>query len=341
MGRALRLATMGVPVGGGGALLPFSDDFERTDGDLGNDWLYTAGKWTIASGAAVATPGLGDELLTNGNMETGDPPSSWTLQNGATLDGVADERTGGAGAQSLEATRGTADTAFRQIKSGLTVGGLYRVAGYIKNGTATSGYLTGFSYTPKIAATSWTATHTVYFSDNTGKAIAGNVLGSAGQTARFDDLSLKLVTFKDCFALRDCETANVKVSADVYITGAAIAGIAACWDSVSNPQNGLVASIYPDYYGGPTWYLVLSKYLAGAHTKLAQVNVGAFTSSDKVSLEHASGTVRIYLNDVQVGVDYALDAETDAAIIAGTLHGLFNTDSSNTLDDLSIVTAPT
>ena len=57
---------------------------------------------------AIGTGETYTDLITgaieNGNMETGDPPAGWGGGAGITLDGVADERTGGTGVQSISVT---------------------------------------------------------------------------------------------------------------------------------------------------------------------------------------------------------------------------------------------
>ena len=68
--------------------------------DRAGGFAYEAALHQPTGAPVSVTPTLGGELLTNGDMETGDPPASWTAIN-ATLDGVADERTGGSGEQSL------------------------------------------------------------------------------------------------------------------------------------------------------------------------------------------------------------------------------------------------
>src|SRR5690606_20445345 len=100
---------------GGASLLPFSDDFDREDGAPGNGW-YSPGGGTIAiaSGRLVITPAVGANLLTNGDMETGDPPVGWTAMSGAILSAVAEERPGGSGSQCLNIQNGIADDGYAE-----------------------------------------------------------------------------------------------------------------------------------------------------------------------------------------------------------------------------------
>ena len=98
-----------VMFGQGGFRLPYSVDFSTlSDGALPSK--FTGATWAVVSGKAVNTPTLGGELVVNGNMESGSPPSSWTALS-ATLSAEADERPGGSGTKSLQVARngGTAN----------------------------------------------------------------------------------------------------------------------------------------------------------------------------------------------------------------------------------------
>lgn len=71
------------------------------------DLTALLGTFALSGGLSAATLAAdGYELVVNGNMETGDPPTGWTAETSAVLDGVADERTGGVGAQSLSIVNG-------------------------------------------------------------------------------------------------------------------------------------------------------------------------------------------------------------------------------------------
>ncbi len=150
----------------------------------------------------AVTESLGAELVTNGNMETGDPPTGWTASAGATLDGVADERTGGSGIQCLDVAKGAIGTwacAPTTIPA-IVVGKLYKVSGWVKNIDATNGSIlvTSGGGTLKsigsTAATSWTFVRGYFTALTTSDSIMFNIAGSTGQHVRFDDVSIKEVT---------------------------------------------------------------------------------------------------------------------------------------------------
>lgn len=145
---------------------------------------------------------LGSELVSNGNMETGDPPTGWTLQSGSTLDGVADERTGGGGVQCLDAARGTNPAVAKQQGDIFNSGGLHKITGWMKRGTATgvitacwditAGLMVFTSNT--VTATVWTEITGYFTMSGASGIIYLSLSGSAGQTGRFDDVSIKQVT---------------------------------------------------------------------------------------------------------------------------------------------------
>ena len=136
-------------------------------------------------------------LLTNGNMEAADPPSDWTLLSEAVLDGVADERTGGSGSQSMEITRGTSDSCARQDIT-CTIGEEYIITGWMKNTDATdvdiavfdSGWgATGDS--DDISSTSWTEmTPYTFEATDTTHIIILRVDGAQGEKGLHDDIAI-------------------------------------------------------------------------------------------------------------------------------------------------------
>jgi len=167
----------------------------------------SAGK--IAWGYIGASGGgetLGSNKATNGNMETGDPPTGWDATN-ATPDGVADERDGGTGAQSIDVVSSAAYGRVSRVLYTITVGKLYKVSLWHKNLSGGHGcYRLGLPYpatmlsVENLSDAAWT--------QKTGYLVATSAaLGevflyssftdyTVGDNSRFDDVSTKEVT--DC-----------------------------------------------------------------------------------------------------------------------------------------------
>lgn len=79
----------------------------------------------------------GNELVVNGNMETGDPPTGWTAIQ-STILSAAEERTGGAGTKSLRLGRNGSNYAYVYQALSAMSGVTYTVSGWRRNVTATS-----------------------------------------------------------------------------------------------------------------------------------------------------------------------------------------------------------
>jgi len=331
----MRLAIMGVPGAQGGAsLLPFSDDFDRADGDLGGKWEYTPGVWAISGGKVTASPTLRPNLKANGDMETGNPPEGYTGKNGAVLTGVADERTGGAGVQSLNVARGTNDDAI-SIAATATAKRFYKLGVWWKQaaGTGGVGAQLGFSWWKETPA-DWTHRQAIQYRDITTIGASYYIYG-AGAEVRFDDVSVQQLTTAELFCSVDVGTPNVRASVDISALGTdSPVGIVLALDSAANPQNYILVLATPYYNGSWFPWVYVHKVVDGTITQVA--NLVLWGSAPKLSAELADTTVRVFLDDVQIGMDYSV---TDAGIVSNTRHGLFNADAANTLDNFEIEAA--
>lgn len=305
-------------------LLPFTDDFARADGDLGNGWEYTTGKWTISNGAAIAAPGLGPEQITNGSMEAGDPPTGWTANAGATLTAAADERTGGAGTQSLNAQRGTSNGVATQAGTN-TLNDWVRLAAWVKRGTAASVNIGGF------AGASVTSTSTIWDQIiSIGRAQFANfntVLGlpSTGGTGRYDDVSRRHVTVADIVAARQVGSPYVRAAIRLTMSSGAAVGVVVALDDPANPQNFIAAYKHP---GG----IVVEKCVGGTYTLIpasTDITSAATVTNALLELEYqSSGIVRVYYEGKQVGVDWLV---TDAGL-NGQYVAMLNTDPTSVIN---------
>lgn len=327
----------------GGSLLPFSDDFARADGDVANGWLYSAGVWTISSGAVVATPTYSANVLTNSDMETGDPPSGYNAKFSAVLSSAADERTGGTGSASLNAARGTTNTTVSRAIEVATIpkGQFFRWSLWMRNVDAATGVTAGlynnldqiaFAY---YASTDW-ASRTAYGHNSLGQMTMNfYISGSQGQSARFDDCEFGLATISDCYAVRNLGSSDVSASVSVTLGDYSEAGIVACVDNSETPTSYLLGTIYKRT--GTSGYYLLEKCVSGTFTALAQGTV-TYSAGATLELVKSGTTVQLYYNDIQVGTDQTV---SDAAITDNVIHGMFSASADNSLDNFACTTAPT
>ena len=290
--------------GGGAALLPFSDDFERVDGDLGNGWEYTAGKWTIASGAALGTPALGANLVANSGF---DSDTSWFKTSGWTISGGTGNK--------------VPDAGFKEIRQAvLTAGKWYRVVWTITVRNAGTFRVFGQNnYTPRAAA----ATYLDCFRPYTTSL---GVEGDAASDGSIDNVTAQLLTLADQFCARDLGSSDIEISAPLVVVKGTEAGIVACLDSITTPANFLIAT-----HNGTN--AILTKCVGGTYTQLI-TGAAAYADGREISIIKNGTDASLYYNGVQIGTTQTV---SDAGIINNTLHGLFTTCTEDSFGSFSAV----
>lgn len=169
--------------------------------DSSNNIAFGHIKGTAPGGETLAA-----SLLLNGNMETGDPPTGWTATS-STVDGVADERTGGAGAQSIDIlATGTYGRVLQANGTAAVVGALYKASVYNKNvsgghGSMRLAFVSAFFQEKDYNNAVWTQEAGYCTSDNPNWSFYNygcTDVYVAGDRQRYDDAALQRVT--DCAA---------------------------------------------------------------------------------------------------------------------------------------------
>lgn len=325
---------------GGGGLRAFGSsrwaleyDFAAApNGALPAAW--TGGTWAISGGKIINTPTLGAELMTNGDMETGNPPTGWAVGGGSTLTGVADERTGGGGVQALNIARGTSDTGASKSTSSGQIG-WHRGLCYAKNIDATfvGLFLIAGANTMSVqdASTAWhTSTCTVLQSASgpiTARVMTG---GTAGKQARYDDVSIKKLAVADLFATVDYGLSDINIIAppmDAVGTGLQ-AGLVLCLDSAATPENYVVV-YYHNNLADATTKIHVVQLVAGTYTTLASTSV-AYGATKYLSAKKIGDQLSVFYGITDFGTQVGATVTVNAALVGNTRHGLFSTDSGNT-----------
>lgn len=330
-----------IRLGGGGGLRSFANSqwaleynfAAAPNGALPAAW--TGGTWTISGGKAINTPGLsGTELLTNGNMETGNPPTGWSAGGGATLTGVADERTGGAGAQSLNIARNTNDTGASRSTSGGMVG-WHKASAWLKNIDATNVALfmlvAGNSMSAQTNTTSWhTAACSVLIPTGAGISARLQTYGASGKQARYDDVSIQKLLTADLFATVDQGLSDINIVAppmDTIKTGLH-AGLVLCLDSAATPAN-YIAVYYFNNLVDVTTKIFVVQLVAGTYTTLSETSV-AYGATKYISAKKIGDQLSVFYGASDFGTQVGATVTVNAALVGNTRHGLFSTDSGNT-----------
>ncbi len=269
---------------------------------------------------ADPVPVAGTELLTNGNMETGDPPASWTYSGGTW---VANADTPDSSAQSVLATPTATDARARQLFS---LNGWYVGSAQAKRLTSTVSQifvqLNGGSYAEPLRSVSATAVWSVLVA--TGYAPSGSynfflTAISYGGTALFDNASFKPLTLASLISTRAYASADCDLSAAITRTAGTQAGFAARVDSTTSPANFIVA--YLDGAGN----VKVDKCVAGTYTNVISGAV-TYGSTKVLRLVCSGNNVSAYYDGTQVGSTVTV---SDAGIVSNVNHGKFSTYASN------------
>lgn len=287
----------------GASLLPFSDAFMRADGAIGNGW--NGATWTISGNKVINTPALGAELFLTPDFAA---DANWTKGTGWTI---------AAGVASKAA--GTGSFLTQNVAS---AGIWYRFMWTLLNRT-------GGSFRARITNLSVTRVANGTYVDSiragaVGASIDAFQTSSAGDV---DNASLKALTLSELFATKNFGAARVASSIKATIVSGNPCGLIVNLDSASSPANFVIG-----YHDGAT--AKLDKCVAGTYTNLISATT-TYSAGAAIEIKQPSaGTYQLWYNSVQVGADQSV---ADAAILAATLHGMFQAYEGNSLDDFSIL----
>lgn len=149
---------------------------------------------------------FGSDLIVNGNMETGSPPSSWNVNVSASITAAADEHTGGSGTKSLQLTRLAAGSNYVQNSATVTQHKIYQGSCWLKNvdasvgvGVFVNGDVVGFrgaaGGSGYYNGTSWVKAKRLWRNTSVGVNIRMWINTNAdGQSGKADDIEVKEVT---------------------------------------------------------------------------------------------------------------------------------------------------
>ena len=303
---------------------------------------FTGATWAVSSGVVINTPVLGNELTSNGNMETGDPPTGWPNFAGSIPSSFAEERTGGAGTKSLKVARDASDFPYAAQNLTVAVGDWILLNGWFKNVDVVSQYMQlrnigyGAISSINLNSASWVNQKIVgRATETTIRVFLGlNATGKAdGTYGLFDDISAKKITTADMFAKLSTKFSSALVVRAAWnITDAVFqAGVVGWWDGTNALQNCLVAyhnktKVYLDKYVGTTLTNLINSTVA--HVPGANVEIRRVTGTN---------TFQLYYGGVQIGTDQTV---SDAAIINNGYFGLFSVGSSNQCDSFYVGRSP-
>ncbi|EKD99371.1 MAG: hypothetical protein ACD_22C00280G0001, partial [uncultured bacterium] len=329
-----------------GATYPTQTEIVGPDGVSGPavpQLTWTGG--AKSGGKMVITPSLGSESVTNGDMETGDPPTGWTPSGDTVVDAVSDERTGGSGGQSIAiGPKIVTNPVVNRGSLAMSPSTWYQWSGWAKEtpGSYGGGYqILDQNYATFVNIHAFTTSWANYIgsfrslsTSTSGRIyLYGDQYGNPLGTIYYDDISYKPLTLSSLFSTVPTSDTDVIASADVTMTAGTQAGIVTNLDSTSSPANFLIA--YHD--GSKIW---LDKNVGGTYTNLisATTTYSAGATLRVITYHSDASTlkVRVYYNNALIGSEQTVTDGGVNGIINNTKHGLFSTYSGNTFDNFTL-----
>lgn len=296
------------------------------EGGGGLAWQSGGSTWSVSGGKMLNTPTLGEDIVTNGNMETGDPPTGWSGYSTITVS-RGDAHTGDYG---IKGVSNTDDSGIVQNLTTVT-GTMYKYSMWLKRESGTNSILHGISgvitFPNENIDSTWVNFKASKVAVDTVTPYKSILLGTSGDTTyHMDDVVVKPITLST--TMNTFQTSTPDVIATVSLSAIKVgtqSGVVLNLDSVVNPQNFIVA-----YHDG--LYVRLDKCVNGTWTNV--ISDISLTYVDKELRVIKDGTTyRLYHNNALIGTSQTI---SDASIINNTRHGLFSTDAGNTLDNFTL-----
>ncbi len=290
------------------------ENFTYSDGALPSPW--TGATWTIAGNAALNTPTLGSELLTNGDMSS---DTGWTIQTGWTIAAGVATKAPSAAQALLYQPVGTAEGWAQNI---------FTLSSYVA-GAFRSAFGANVMPTAGVAAN---GTYTTTYRHSTSTGARCGVVGSLAGNGVVDNVSHKNLTLAQLFATLP-SVSVASVTAQVIITVSPIhtqAGHVLNLDSVTTPQNFVIA-----YLDGAN--ARLDKCVAGVYTNLTSGAV-TFGATSNLKLVKSGDDYSLYYG--AVGSETQVGTTQTISSMNGTIHGLFSTAPTPKFDTYQLSLTP-
>ncbi len=271
------------------------------------------------------TLALGSELVVNGDMETGSPPSNWTAANGTALS-VADERTGGSGSVAIALTSNTGVSRCSATQNPTTLtGAWYLLTAWARRISAT-GYAIRFLDQSSSAlwasrsgtSTAWSKVVTTGRAGDTDAAVNLAVdQYLSGVEARFDDVSLVPITLSTLLTGGGDvgRKSGVRCRCQPTLPTTGQGGMAIC----AGPSGLYRLEAYYDRNDAKA-HLVKVENGFGNFTELiaaAVTYVAAANLDVEISGPESAATVKLLYGGVQVGTNQTVDVRPYGTLLQG------------------------
>jgi hypothetical protein len=319
---------------GGNGFPTVNEDFTRENGTLGNGW--NGSTWSIVNNAAVNSPTLGAELLTDPGLEgtyTSGTNVNLTKTGSPTVSQSADAH-GGSKAQQFTAT------AFNNRLNYPTAAGIARqwyqfsIWGKRTAGSTNTARARVFqsnalpantldmaiidaAYTQKKMSILSTTTDSLF------RYAAIETDSSGFSTVIVDDGSFKAITFSSLFAMRPLSSANGFVKQKITFVDDTFIGPVARGDAETSPTNFIVTLVqrHPTYAATGLLVVYLLKKVGSTYTVLISGSGITEVAGAWLELRFSGSSVSVWYNNVQVDTTKTV---SDAELLSNGYHGMFS-----------------
>lgn len=292
--------------------------------------VWAGATWDIQSNKARNQPTAGADLVTNGDFAAwvGDNPTGWTITGvedalNEVSEVGAGQGHGGAGNGLANLFRTTIPIHIRQTI--LTIGGWYIVTVDVDTVIAAGGV-----FVRDIVGGLSRSVTTIGAKIFTGRANHATLElkpHTNGTDITVDNVAVKALTPSTLFAYQsDSGLSDFHAIADLTLTAGTQCGMGLCLDSVTNPQNFIIA-----YHDGTDAHL--EKCVAGTYTSLIDA-AAAYGAGKRLIVIKSGSSVSLFYDGAKVGTTQTV---SDAGIVDNTIHGNFSTYVDNRVDNFHLL----
>ncbi len=304
-------------------------------GGSGKMWSNVGGTWSNVGGKAINTPTAGGDLVTDGDMEAVGVANWTTVGTPTTVDKSGTQKHGGS--QALRIVSNASGQGATQTIASASVGTFYKVSAWLY-GTGAQGLdlvsnmMTGAPAEIGFSrSTSWVQISGAALCISANPTVGVHSRDGGSYTSYADDIKFEALALSEVLSVSNLSSPDVFLSVSLVSNARCLQGIALSWDSSTNPQNGVLFIPY-----STTWNtndipnrLYIYKYIAGVMSLVGTNYVLTYSANARLVVAKNGSEYRIYYNNAFI----VAVTISDASIVNNTLHGLFSTDASNTLDD--------
>jgi hypothetical protein len=322
-----------------------SDTFSRADGSLGYTESYpylewTGATWSISNGSAINTPSASPVSLSNPSFETGNPPDNWTkIGTPTTYERSDTQKQDGNYSIHIVANDNGQGTLQNNV---LTIGKYYKTELYLYpvilgdyyNVADNSSGL--FIYVP---LNQWNKLINISPAIGTYFSLRPYITSES----YWDNIVINELDFNEFFATVSSGKSDVTLEAKLTLgsiySNRAPVGLGMRLDNANNPSNFLYA--YIDGYGANNWgryYLV--KVVNNVKTTILSGDMyysgTSYQAGGILKVTMYGNKIKMYYRGFYLGEATVNNSE----IVNNTIHGLYSTDSSNSIDNFLVKDYP-